>query len=299
MIHRLLVPLDGSKLAETVLPAVAYLASELGASVRLIHCIERNAKPQVHHNQHLTEEQGATEYLEGIKKRLQVPGANMSVHVHADSIDNVARSIASHAETELPSDLIVMCMHGNEWAKRFLFGSIAQQAVAAGRTPVLLVNPNPRPEHDFRIRKVLLPLDPNGGHESGLDFILDYAAACRAEVQLLSVVPTVSTMPGKWTQVGRLLPGASSKLLDLAVEQAFDYLRERQVQAHSMAMTVGIGVCRGDPVKSILATAMETHADLIALASHGTAGFEAFWEASVPAGVIEQSPVPVLLVPVK
>ncbi len=43
MFKHLLVPLDGSHLAETALPAAAYLAQTLGASVTLVHIIERHA----------------------------------------------------------------------------------------------------------------------------------------------------------------------------------------------------------------------------------------------------------------
>jgi nucleotide-binding universal stress UspA family protein len=54
MFKHLLVPLDGSRLAEAALPAAACLAEQLGASITLIHIIERDASGEIHGERHLT-----------------------------------------------------------------------------------------------------------------------------------------------------------------------------------------------------------------------------------------------------
>ena len=55
MFKHLLVPLDGSPLAEAALPAAAYLAQKLGASVTLLHVIEQDAPQEIHGERHLTD----------------------------------------------------------------------------------------------------------------------------------------------------------------------------------------------------------------------------------------------------
>ena len=56
---RLLVPLDGSPAAETILPAATLLAKRLAAEVALLHVLERNAPDRVHGQRHLTGETDA------------------------------------------------------------------------------------------------------------------------------------------------------------------------------------------------------------------------------------------------
>jgi len=53
MFKRLLVPLDGSRLAEAALPPAAYLANRLDAAITLVHIIERSASAEVHGERHL------------------------------------------------------------------------------------------------------------------------------------------------------------------------------------------------------------------------------------------------------
>jgi nucleotide-binding universal stress UspA family protein len=55
MFEHLLVPLDGSRLAEAALPAAATLSKTLGARVTLIHVIERGAPQEIHGQQHLSD----------------------------------------------------------------------------------------------------------------------------------------------------------------------------------------------------------------------------------------------------
>lgn len=66
MFKHLLVPLDGSRLAESALLAAASLAQNLGASVTLIHIIECDAPVEVHSDRHLANPDEAVDYLKDI-----------------------------------------------------------------------------------------------------------------------------------------------------------------------------------------------------------------------------------------
>ncbi len=70
MFKHLLVPLDGSTLAELALPAAAYLAHLLPARVTLLHLVERHPPSEVHHDRHLTNATEASEYLAEIRQRV-------------------------------------------------------------------------------------------------------------------------------------------------------------------------------------------------------------------------------------
>ena len=69
MFKHLLVPLDGSHLAEAALPAAACLAEHLGASITLIHIIERDVSGEIHGERHLKTPAEANAYLEAVAGR--------------------------------------------------------------------------------------------------------------------------------------------------------------------------------------------------------------------------------------
>ena len=93
MFKRLLVPLDGSRLAEAAIPAAHLLAQKAGASVALLHIIEKDAPTQIHGERHLTNIDEATAYLAEAAQRFP-PDIPVECHVHTLETANVARGIA-------------------------------------------------------------------------------------------------------------------------------------------------------------------------------------------------------------
>lgn len=69
MFKSILLPLDGSQLAEAGLPAAASLVEKLNASVTLLHVIEQNAPQVVHHERHLTRPGEAETYLQELTRQ--------------------------------------------------------------------------------------------------------------------------------------------------------------------------------------------------------------------------------------
>lgn len=298
MFHHLLVPLDGSRMAESALPAAAFVAERFRADVILLHVIEHHAPSEVHGEHHLTDPDDAERYLEGLKKTAFPEGVTVSCHVHEVEVENVARSIAEHAGEYRP-DLIVMCTHGRSGIRNQLFGSIAQKVIAMGRLPILLLRPEEgEPVPPFRCDKILLPLDANPEHERSIPAAVDMTRACGAELRLVTAVPTVGSLPGEWAASGKLLPGATGELLDIAEQEAGEYLRRA---AEKLKEREGIHgdfeVLRGDPAEVIEGAALNYPADLVVLGTHGRSGMDAFWSGSIASRVIAHTSVVLLLVP--
>jgi nucleotide-binding universal stress UspA family protein len=296
MFKHLLVPLDGSALAESVLPVVAHLARVLGSSVSLIHAVESGAPKAVHGERHLVDGPQASAYLADVARRCLDGVAAVECHVHTDAVQDVAASIVSHAEEELGSDLIVLCTHGSGGTRRLLFGSIAQQVIAAGRTPVLALRAGRPPQPQQLGRNILVPLDGAPEHEPALELAAGLAAAFHGSLQLLTVVPTAATVKSAWSGVTQLLPGSSAHMLDLAEEEAGEYVRGRQALMQARGLSVHAHVARGD-VATVIGRVAAGGAGLVALATHGKAGAQAFWEESVAARVCGVCDLPLLLVP--
>lgn len=299
MINRILVPLDGSFLAESVLPVAAYLARKINVSITFIHIIEKDAPEKIHGQKHLTAAAQAMDYLQKIADLDIFRGINVEIHVHESSVKDVSRSIADHSE-ELSQDLVLMCTHGSSGIHDLLFGSIAQQVIAHGNTPVLLINPeNKSINEKFNFENMIVPLDGNPEHEQALEYASWLAKLCDARLKLLMAIPHFGNLSGEWTSANRFLPGTTTRMMDMFVSDAKEYLDKLQSDLEKSGLEVTTCACRMEPANAIIEMADAISADLIIIGTHGKAGTEAFWAGSITPKISRLSKVPLLLIPVK
>jgi nucleotide-binding universal stress UspA family protein len=298
MFKHILIPLDGSLLAEAVLPTGAYLAGVCGSAVTLLHVIEHDAPQEIHGERHLHDAGEAGEYLDEVARRSFPAGMRVERHVHTDGVTDVAAGIALHVG-EFAPDLILMCTHGRGGLHGFIFGRIAHQVVKLGSKPVLLIPPHVAGiVPTFSCKRLLVALDGNPAHEDALRVAAGLAQVCTAELQLLMVVPTAGTLSGEEAATAVLLPGATAALLDLAEQEARQYLQRHLSSLQAAGVTVTAVVLRGNPVTDIITAAEQAKTDLIVMATHGKIGIEAFWSRSAAPNVATRTIIPLLLVPV-
>jgi nucleotide-binding universal stress UspA family protein len=298
MFAHLLVPLDGSGLAETTLPYVRALAHAYGngARVTLLHLIERGAPSSIHGARHLTTIPEADAYLTAIAERLRAEGITADTHVDTNEGNDTAGRIVDHA-AEMRADLVVLCAHGRSGLGRWLFGSIAQKVLAVGVAPVLMVLPTagsePRPP---TLKQIVLPLDGTPDAEIALPLAESIAHATGATMHLVLVVPTVGSLSGAMSSIARFSPKVTAELLDSAESDAVMYLNTLAGHVRAVGIPVEAAIAREDPATAILDLAKRVHADLIVMASHGRAGMGGAWAGSVSNKVLARSPGPFLLI---
>jgi len=277
MFSNLLVPLDGSKLAESVLPIVRKLAQRLGCTVKLLHVLEKRPPSSIHGDIHLQEAASAERYLALVAERLQGWELKVSSHVHEVPQGDVPRCIAEHAE-ELEQDLIVLCTHGSGGFKRFVFGTNAEQVLTHGRTPVILIKTDEYGRvPDFVPHSIIAFIDPTSDSDPVLTACSQLAMIFGAELHLLYVVPTVESATPDQVPGGLLAPATTRLMLDLESEQTERRLREQVELLLSRNIKAGGSVERGDAEPAVVAAAAVRQADLVAMASRGLAGIGAFW----------------------
>lgn len=297
MFKRLIVPLDGSRLAEAVLPAAMYLAANIGVEVVLLHLIEKNAPQSIHGDSHLTQPDEAMDYLKQLASQFPLD-ARVKTHVHEVQVSSVAASIVEHA-SELSSDLIALCTHGSGGLSEWLVGSIAQQVISMGSVPVLLISPSAQGlNREFSCQEILIPLDGKPEHEEGLHTARTIMDCGAMRLHLLQVVPTLGTLKGEEAATGLLMPGSTQRLLDMAEQEAREHLAEHLRELQAAGFKVTATVSRGDPVDRIVDFAKQISADIIVLGTHGKSGQNAFWEGSVGPKIPGRTEIPLLLVPV-
>ncbi len=292
---RILVPLDGSPLAEAVLPAAFGVAERCGATVTLLHVLEHNAPETVHGQPHLSDVEQAKDYLRDVADRYQDRAVLTELHVHENQEHNVARSIAEHA-AELSVDLVAIATHGSGGLRGFLFGSIAQQTLRRTSVPVLLVRPDSVGEDQGHYRRILVPLDGTPQARFALPVALMLASAGDAALHLVRVVPTVGTVSST-SGASTFYPATTAALLDIEGQAAGEALSDIRAEIPD-SLLVTQSVRRGDVVDELLAAVREQDADLIVMSTHGRAGVEGLWTGSVASRLIGRLARPVILVPI-
>jgi nucleotide-binding universal stress UspA family protein len=237
--------------------------------------------------------------LEQIQQRVVSVEISVALHVHESAVENLTEGIVEHQD-ELAPDLIVMCSHGWGGVRDLLFGSIAQQVIASGRVPVLLVRPlTANGRAHFECRSILSPTDGRPDHEEGLFVAARLAEVTHSQLNLVAVAPTPETLTGRQAAAGRFMPGTTRTLLDMVEGQLRAYLGGMVERFQNEGVSSGALVCRGDPAELIVRHAETTRADLIVFGTHGKAGTKAFWANSVGAQVLAKTSRPALLVPIK
>ncbi len=296
MFKHILVPLDGSTLAEAVLPAAVSLAQTCHAPVTLLHVIEQDAPEEIHSDRHLTEAGEAKAYLDQVARRFFPPEIKVHIHVHTSPVADVARSIVDHSSGEIRPDLIILSSHGNSGMHDLFFGNIAQEVAAASGIPVLLIKPA-EPVTPFQVRHILVPLDNESVHDKALPTAEALAKAYGAELDLLCVIPTLGTLSGEQAAVSNMLPATATAYLDIAEEIALEHFQGHLNLFKTKGLPATAEIARGDPAPVIAKTAEKIAADLILFGTHGRAGLDAFWNRSVAASVARRIDIPLLLIP--
>jgi nucleotide-binding universal stress UspA family protein len=296
MFKHILVPLDGSKLAESALPVAASLAKTLKAPVTLLHVIEQDAPAEIHRDRHLTDSAEAEAYLAGIAQAAFPPKTKVDWHVHTAAVADVSRSIVDHSADEFQPDLILLCAHGNGGMHDLFFGNIAQQVAAASGTPVMLIKPTESPT-PFKIKRILVPLDNESVHDEAIPISKQMAKAFKAQLDLLCVIPTLGTLSGEAAASGNLMPATTTAYLDITEENAREHFQAHLDEFHSMGLSATAEIARGDPATIIAKTADNNGENLIIFGTHGRLGLDAFWNRSVTTGVARRTQIPLLLIP--
>ncbi len=292
MFKRILVPLDGSKLAEKVLPFTCALAERLHATLFLFHVVEKAAPNEVHGQHHLREVDEAKAYLTQLAAQYSSTAITFLQHVHEVQEVGVAQTIRDHAD-ELQTDLIVLCAHGKGGLRDMLFGSIAQQVIQQGSVPVLFIRPDiARDYRNFSIRQILLPLDGTKGHEIAIPVAVELAEKFEAHLRLLAVVPTSETLPVKGAITGRVSPRAVNVSLDISAQQAEEYLHQKTRELSAQGADVSAEVLRGDVKTKLIEAITAEQIDLVIMATHGTSVIDAHWRGSLTPSFLPYAPAP-------
>lgn len=266
MFSHILVPLDGSELAECALPHAIVQARAMGASLTILHSLERNSSSPVKPVEWHMRKAQASIYLERTADRLKhsMPGIRIAL-VEGPA----AESIIEYAHGN-NVDFMVVCTHGASGLTGWNISSVVQKVILRSYTSTLLVRAYRQPAMPVtKYEKILLALDCSGRSESTLPVGTVLAAENAAELILAHVVRTPD-MPR------RLPPDTEDiKLRERFVEknrnEALNYLRQISAQFSSDKVSPSVKLLVGESITGSLERLIkEADIDLVIISAHGS-----------------------------
>jgi nucleotide-binding universal stress UspA family protein len=286
---RILVPLDGSRLAEAVLPAARSLAEKLGARLLLLHVLEREPPDAVHGEPHLGTTQDALTYLEQRGDELRSRGVAVESHVHQRPVEDVAETIDAHAH-ELDANLIAMCAHGRSNLRTRLIGSIAERILRGGSVPILLRTVRRPDLPDFNLRNLLVPIDFGHDIDAAVSAARALAPPYGATVTLLSALEPLAPT------TSRLLPATSALTREYELEDIRDRLGALTERIRGELGEVRAVVADQPPTEAILAASNTLPADVIVLVTDAHGGLSSWYAPSTTQDLLRRPDLTLLLI---
>ncbi|MFW6126072.1 MAG: universal stress protein [Chloroflexota bacterium] len=301
---RMLVPLDGSPLAESVLVYVKELAARLRLNVTLLSVCdpkERHLMPiQRGYVDQLVER--VERQAQDVRRTPRVPVEVNGTKVHGEVVmGDPAEEIVRCVDTT-GIDLVVMATHGRSGIKRWAMGSVAEKVLHAANVPIWLVraNASTEPAYDAWPKKTMVvPLDGSPLAESILSHVVALAHQENPgalEVVLICVCE-YAALPdsrGKGPASGWEIP--MRREIARAKRQAKRYLLQVERQVERANMNVRSEALVGEPASVITDFANRLPCSIVAMAAHGRSGLSRWAYGSVADKVLHSLCRPLLLV---
>lgn len=298
MYTRLLVPLDGSRLAENVLPYTRSLAGALHLRIDLLSVVETMDFARTTHAGHVRDfdslfeaaMQEGKRYLEIIAQSFDGTDVSYAIeHGLADKIiiENGGRDKGT---------LICMATRGRSGIHRWLMGSVAEKVLRGATNPLLLVRGEEGGKTDgaASLKSVVVPLDGSRLAETVLPHAIELAKKLGLEIVLARAYqPPLSTYSGADAPY---IPNRDA-LLTLVKEEAGAYLdaKVNELKATGIEKVSSISMF-GSGADEIIDLGRSTPENLIAMCTNGRSGVNRWVLGSVTEKVVRHSGDPVLVV---
>ena len=298
MFTRMLVALDGSKLAENVLPYVRTFAGALKLPVELLSVVESLDFARTSHAGHA---RALDSIIEGVRRDSQqyldkvaqsFSGVAVTCLVEQGEADKtIIERAAGDKET-----LIAMATRGRSGIHRWLIGSVAEKVLRGATNPILLVRGDEERKTDgaATLKSIVVPLDGSKLAEIVLPRAIELAKRLRLEIVLTRAyqlpLSTYTAADAPYIPDSDALRTAPREEAEAYLEAKVSELEENGIEKVSSTLLFGSGA------DEIIDLARTTPDNLIAMCTHGRSGLKRWALGSVTEKVVRHSGDPVLIV---
>ncbi|ELY56726.1 stress response protein/ ferredoxin I 3 [Natronococcus amylolyticus DSM 10524] len=256
MYNEILVPTDGSEVAERAGAVAVRMAEHFGSDLTVVSVREPGSEERA--------KQAVTD-IEGIATEA---GLTARTEIIDDEESAIHRAIIDYAE-ERGVDVVVMGTQGRTGLGRFLLGSVAEQTLRESPIPVMTVHKDT--VIDFEVNNVLVPTDGSEGAEAATEHAIDLVAEVGGTLHALHVTSEERKEESS----------------------PIDDVRDRSEAAGVEVVTA---TQSGRPHEAIAGYVAEAGIDVVVMGTHGHTGFRRYLLGSVTERTVRFSPVPVVSV---
>jgi nucleotide-binding universal stress UspA family protein len=299
MYTRILIPLDGSKTAEIVLPYARFLARRLKLPVELLEVIDiveigKRISPD--------KAQFVNTVIENVVRRSEqylrgVAGTFADVDVKCTVEKGVPAELIIEKEAADKGTLISMATHGHSGIKRWLLGSVAEKVLRGARNPLLLIRAADaaKSEGEATLRSIIAPLDGSELAERVLPTVAELATQLKLEVALFRAYTLPHGVLAADPEAHVLI--ADEELISVLRDEALAYLEKKAQELNQLGVEKVSTVAEyGFAADEIISLARKTPDNLIAMCTHGRSGVKGWVLGSVTETVVRHSGDPVLVI---
>ncbi len=301
MLDTILVPLDGSQLAECVLPHTVAIARSFDAEITLLRILEKNQVGVSAQFFDLLNWQinktKASLYLETIQARLQTSGLQARTMVLEGL---VAEGITEYAQNQ-GMKLIVLSSHGRHGLTQWGISSITQKIILSAQTSLLIVRADRQyaqageSSENPIYQRILVPLDGSQRAENVLPIITQLSHFYKSQIHLVQVVQT--------PEMARQMPPVredidlSTQVVARNREEADNYLEHLKSRSYLEGIAVQTHLITSENAAVALHQLGEQeHIDIVTLSAHGYSGNHQWPYGSMVNNFIMYGKVPLLIV---
>jgi len=290
--RHIMVPLDGSRFAESALPSAFTLSRLTGADVRLVTVEEPIPAFSYDLDDNVVREWSGRYLDKVIRGASGRTGGTLTYDIVAGHVVE-ALEVAAEA---CHADIVVMATHGRGVLTRAWLGSVADAFLHHTSRPVLMVRPKeeeaPDITADVSYGKILVPLDGSDLSESALSHAIDFGALFGASYHLVRILPFALDVASPYLPTTFQL---NQDLVEDARTGAQEYLEGHAQRMSARGLEVGVSVRMATQAgPGILKEAEARGCALIAMATHGRAGLRRTILGSTADKVLRGSHVPLL-----
>jgi nucleotide-binding universal stress UspA family protein len=298
MFTKMLIPLDGSKTAEKVLPYARALGGVLKIPVQLLAVVDIGemathitaSKARFLDTMVQDAERSCSEYVRAVAAK--ATGVNIKWSVEKGRPEEVIIEKAAADK----NTLIAMATHGRSGLNRWMLGSVAEKVLRGCENPLLLVRANDEidAEEKVGIKSVIVPLDGSELAERALPAVVALAKAMNLEVVMFrayNIPYNVYSGTDGYSAID------FEQLLASVKDEAVEYLEKKSAELKKDGLAkVSYVAKEGMSADEIIALGRATPDNLIAMCSHGRSGVKRWVLGSVTETVVRHSGEPVLVV---
>ena len=288
MYKRILVTLDGSKLAELALPYAECLAKTFGSEVILLSIIESTDSEYQHMHQLYVEKMADL-----VKHNI---ASNPTATVKPVILSGKpAKEIIAYTEQN-DVRLIIMASHGRSGIKTWAMGSVANNVLERASVPILLVRaktPCTEESGEKLFSRILIPLDGSENGEAALAHIQELSNELQTEVTLLQVVADCKHVH---TIGGQNIVRFTKEQMESTKTRTIQYLEEICQKLTNTKAVTKCEVHVGEAAEEIIKFADKMDVSLVALSHKGHTGLGSSFMGGVAHKILHSGNKPVLLV---